>query len=84
MPPDDEARLRHLIDATEEAVSFVEGRQRVVLDQDKVWRRGLAVGADQACGDRGEAAKQVSEPVRAGDAAVAWGCGGGHATRQGG
>jgi uncharacterized protein with HEPN domain len=68
MPPDDEAPLRHLIDAAEKAVSFVEGKERVVLDQDEVLRLALTKLVEIV----GEAAKQVSEPVRAAYPAVPW------------
>ena len=68
IPPDDEARLRHLIDAAEKAVSLVEGKERVVLDQDEVLRLALTKLVEIV----GEAAKQVSEPVRAAHPAVPW------------
>jgi uncharacterized protein with HEPN domain len=68
MPPDDEARLHHLIDAAEKAVSLVEGKKREVLDEDEVLRLALTKLVEIV----GEAAKQVSEPVRAAYPAVPW------------
>ena len=37
MPPDDDVRLRHLVDAAERAMQFAAGRSRADLDLDVLW-----------------------------------------------
>jgi uncharacterized protein with HEPN domain len=57
-----------LTDAADKAVSEVEGKDREVLDQDEVLRLALTKLVEIV----GEAAKQVSEPVRAAYPGVPW------------
>jgi uncharacterized protein with HEPN domain len=57
MPKDDMVRLRHMLDAAKEAVSFVEGKKRKDLDTDRylvlsIWKLVEIVG---------EAANQVTK-----------------------
>ena len=57
---DDEIRLRHMLDAAREALSFAQGRTRGELDND----RQLGLALVKAIEIVGEAAAQVSEPTR--------------------
>ena len=57
---DDEVRLRHMLDAAREAVSFAQGRTRSDLDED----RQLVLALVKDIEIVGEAANQVSEPGR--------------------
>jgi len=41
MPPDDDVRLRHLVDAAERAVQFTAHRTRSDLDADEMLTQGL-------------------------------------------
>jgi uncharacterized protein with HEPN domain len=41
MPPEDDARLRHLIEAAEKAVAYAAERDRKALDEDELLRLGL-------------------------------------------
>ena len=41
MQPDDEVRIRHLIDAASTAAQFVEDRDRADLDTDEMLRLAL-------------------------------------------
>lgn len=61
MPPDDTARLRHMRDATEQALDFVAGRLRPDLDSDPM----LSLALTRLVEIIGEAAKQVSPETRA-------------------
>lgn len=36
MPPDDNVRIRHMVDAAATALRFVEGKDRFALDQDEM------------------------------------------------
>ncbi len=56
MPPDDEVRLRHLVDAAETAIRFASDRSRADLDTDEM----LALALTKLVEIVGEAAKQVS------------------------
>ena len=60
MQKDDEVRLRHMLDAAREAISFVRGRVRGDLETD----RQLVLSLVKDIEIVGEAASQVSEPVR--------------------
>ncbi len=60
MPKDDEIRLRHMLDAAREALSFAHGRTRGDLDND----RQLVLALVKAIEIVGEAAARVSEPTR--------------------
>ena len=60
MQKDDEVRLRHMLDAAREAISFVGGRVRGDLETD----RQLVLSLVKDIEIVGEAASQVSEPAR--------------------
>lgn len=60
MRSEDIVRLRHMLDAAQEAVGFVQGRQRVDLDSD----RQLVLSLVKEVEIIGEAAYQVSEQTR--------------------
>ena len=60
MRKDDEVRLRHMLDAAREAVSFARGRTRGDLDDDRQLVLALVKGVEIV----GEAAAQVTEPTR--------------------
>lgn len=60
-PPDDLVRLRHLADAAAKAISFCEHRTRDDLGRDDM----LVLALTKLVEIVGEAAKQVSDPVKA-------------------
>jgi uncharacterized protein with HEPN domain len=60
MPKDDTVRLRHMLDAAQEAVAFVRARSRSDLDTD----RGLVLSLQMLVIIVGEAAMQVSQARR--------------------
>ena len=60
MRRDDGIRLRHMLDAAREAVSFARGRTRDDLDKD----RQLVLAVVKDIEIVGEAATRVSEPTR--------------------
>ncbi len=68
MPPDDDVRNRHLVDAAETALRFVEGRTRSDLEADEMLRLALTKLVEIV----GEAAKQVTPATRATLSAVPW------------
>lgn len=68
MPPEDEVRLRHLVESAETAMRFVEGRRRADLDDDEMLRLALTKLVEIV----GEAAKQVTPVARAEYPAVPW------------
>jgi uncharacterized protein with HEPN domain len=68
MSPDDGWRIRHMIEAGEQALAFVQGRNRSDLDGDAMLRLALT----RAVEILGEAAAQVSEAGRAELPAVPW------------
>jgi hypothetical protein len=41
MPPPDDLRLRHLVEAAQKAIAFTEGRSRSDLETDELLRLGL-------------------------------------------
>jgi len=61
MSPEDEIRIRHMINATESALHFVDGRARADLDADLL----LVFGLVRAVEIIGEAASKVSAEGRA-------------------
>jgi uncharacterized protein with HEPN domain len=67
MSPDDRWRVLHMIEAAEQALAFVAGRERAALDSDAMLR--LALRAVEIVG---EAASQVSGEVRSELADVPW------------
>lgn len=68
MRVDDEIRLRHMLDAAREAVSFVEGRERADLNDN----RQLVLALVKDIEIVGEAAKQVSDRTRAELPQIPW------------
>lgn len=68
MSPDDRWRIRHMIEAGEQALVFVQGRNRADLDEDAMLRLALTRAIEIV----GEAAAQVSEAGRAELPAVPW------------
>jgi len=68
MQRDDLIRLRHMLDAAREAMSFAEGRKRADLDSDRM----LVLSLVKAIEIIGEAAYQLSETTRAHLASIPW------------
>ena len=68
MRKDDTIRLRHMIDAAEEAISFTSGRKREDLDSDRM----LALSLVKEIEIVGEAASKVSEACRARYPEIPW------------
>ncbi len=64
----DEIRLRHMLDAAREAVSFVRNRRRGDLDTD----RQLVLAVVKAIEIVGEATARVSEPARQQHPDIPW------------
>ena len=60
MPPDDDIRLRHLIEAAETAIRFATDRSRADLDNDEM----LTLALTKLVEIVGEAAKQVSQETK--------------------
>ena len=68
MTPADELRIRHMIEAAEQAMRFVVGRQRADLDTDSM----LAFALVRAVEIIGEAASKVSDETQAATPSVPW------------
>jgi uncharacterized protein with HEPN domain len=68
MRPDDVVRLRHMLDAAEEAVGFARGRSRADLDRDRM----LALAIVKTIEIIGEAASRVSAETQQTCPAVPW------------
>ncbi|MCB0972663.1 MAG: DUF86 domain-containing protein [Acidimicrobiales bacterium] len=68
MPPEDDVRIRHLVDAATTARRFVADRERADLDSDEMLRLALTKLVEIV----GEAAKQVSDETRAELPDVPW------------
>ena len=68
MSPDDRWRIQHMIEAAEQALAFIEGRERVDLDRDQMLQLALMRAVEIV----GEAATQVSEAGRAELPAIPW------------
>lgn len=68
MSPNDRWRVRHMIDAAEHALTFIQGRNRKDLEGDAMLRLALTRAVEIV----GEAAAQVSEAGRDELAAVPW------------
>lgn len=68
MQPEDQVRIRHLIDAATTALQFVDGRVREDLDSDEMLRLALTKLVEIV----GEAAKQVSQDGRGELPSVPW------------
>jgi uncharacterized protein with HEPN domain len=68
MPKSDRVRLQHMLDAAREALSFVRGKTRGHLDQDRL----LVLALVKAIEIIGEAAYQVSSETRSQIPEVPW------------
>lgn len=68
MPPEDTARIRHIIEAAEAASRFVEGRQRAELDSDLMLQFALVRAVEII----GEAASKVSIEMRKARPEIPW------------
>ena len=68
MRPDDEARLRHLIDAADTAIRFTRGKDRSDLDTDEM----LTLALTKLVEIVGEAAKRVSGEAKKANPDVPW------------
>lgn len=68
MSPDDRWRIEHMIDAAEQALKFVSGRNRTDLDTDAMLRMALTYAVEIV----GEAASKVSESGRAELPSIPW------------
>lgn len=68
MSPDDRWRVRHMMEAAEQALAFTRGRQREDLDADAMLRLALTRAIEIV----GEAAAQVSDEGRAGLPDIPW------------
>ena len=68
MSPDDRWRVRHMVDAAEQALAFVQGRHRTDLDGDAMLRLALTRAVEIV----GEAAAQVSDAGRTEFPDVPW------------
>lgn len=60
MPPPDEIRIRHLVEAAQKAIAFSENRSREELQEDELLRLALTKLVEIV----GEAAKQVTAPTQ--------------------
>ena len=68
MPKDDAVRLRHMLDAAQEAVSFIQGKQRSDLYSD----RKLALSLVRLIEIIGEAATQITKEFQQAHPNVPW------------
>ena len=68
MPKNDRIRLRHMLYAAEEAVSFGQGRTRRDLDQDRMLTLSLVKSMEII----GEAAARMSPETKAQYPAIPW------------
>lgn len=68
MPPEDDIRIRHILDAAATASRFVEGRSRQDLEADEM----LTLALTKLVEIIGEAAKQVTPETRSALLEVPW------------
>jgi len=68
MHKNDEARLRHILDAVREAVAFSEGRSRSDLDKNRM----LSLSLVRLLEITGEASRGISEEFRLTHPEIAW------------
>ena len=68
MRRDDFIRLRHMLDASQEAISFAEGKRRTDLDHDRM----LVLSLVKEIEIIGEAATKVSEDCRREHPEIPW------------
>ena len=64
----DEVRLRHMLDAAQEALSFVQGRSRAELDENRMLVLSLVKDVEII----GEAAYRISEEARRDLPSIPW------------
>ncbi len=68
MRKDDLIRIRHMLDAASEAVSFARGRTRTELDSDRMLMLSIVKSVELV----GEAASRVSEEAREKYSEIPW------------
>ncbi|OGV65207.1 MAG: hypothetical protein A2498_12430 [Lentisphaerae bacterium RIFOXYC12_FULL_60_16] len=68
LSPEDAVRLRHMLEATEKAMTFSKNRTRADLDTDEQ----LTLALTRLLEIIGEAAAAVSESVRNQDTGISW------------
>ena len=68
MPPDDRARIDHMLDAAKKALKLTQKRKRSDLDTDEL----LSLGLTRLFEIIGEAAAHVSDTVRAKHPDIPW------------
>ena len=68
MPKDDLVRLRHMLDASEEAVSFINDQTRSSLDSNRM----LALSLVRCVEIIGEAASQVTKEYKSSNPQIPW------------
>ncbi len=66
--PDDQIRVRHMLQAAREAMKFVQGKQRKDLDEDRL----LVLGLIKAVEIIGEAASRVSREYQTANPQIPW------------
>ena len=68
MQREDEVRLRHMLDAAREAVSFAKGRTRADLDRDRM----LVLSIVRSVEIIGEAASKITKESQAAHPTIPW------------
>lgn len=68
MNENDEIRLRHILDAAKDAISFIQGKSKVSLETDRLLTLGLVKSIEII----GEAAFHISEESRAATPVLQW------------
>lgn len=68
MQPSDKIRIKHMIDAAEEAISFAEGKDREALDRERM----LVLSLIKEIEIIGEAATKISVGVKENNSQVPW------------
>jgi len=68
MLKDDRIRLQHMVDAANEALTFIQGRVRADLDNDRM----LVLSLIRELEIIGEAASKVSADIRSQHASIPW------------
>jgi uncharacterized protein with HEPN domain len=68
MPPEDRARILHMIEAAESAINFVSGWQRADLNSDQMLLFALVPAIEVVA----EAASRVTEATRRAAADIPW------------
>jgi uncharacterized protein with HEPN domain len=68
MQKDDRVRLQHMLDAANEALTFVQGKARADLDSDRM----LVLSLVRELEIIGEAASNVSRPTRSLSSGIPW------------